>query len=59
MSASGKKIPSVIIFRLENATPSNINKRLQLVLQESRKSLLKGAIISVEETRHKVRLLPI
>ncbi len=59
MSASGEKYPSVIIFRLEDETPLNVNKRLQQVLQESSESLLKGAIISVEETRHRVRLLPI
>jgi len=59
MSASREKYPSVIIFRLEDETPLNVNKRLHQVLQESTAALLKGAIICVEETRYGVRLLPI
>jgi len=49
----------VIIFRLENETPKNVNRRLEQVLDESSDALEKGAIISVEEARHRVRLLPI
>jgi len=59
MAASGGICPSVIIFRLENERPENINKRLAQVLKESFDALEKGAIISVEETRHRIRLLPI
>ncbi len=59
VSASTKKYPSVIILRLENETPSNVNRRLKQVFEESSDVLLKGAIISVEETRHRVRLLPL
>ncbi len=59
VSASGEKYPSVIILRLENETPDNVNKRLSQVLKESSAVLLRGAIISVEETRHRVRLLPV
>lgn len=59
VSASGKNLPSVIILRLANETPVNVNKRLKQVLKESSDVLIKGAIISVEETRHRVRLLPL
>ena len=59
MAASTGKCPSIIIFRLENERPENINKRLAQVLKESFDALEKGAIISVEETRHRIRLLPI
>ncbi|GFP33630.1 hypothetical protein HKBW3S42_01967 [Candidatus Hakubella thermalkaliphila] len=59
VSASGEKCPSVIILRLENETPSNVNSRLKQVLKESSEDLKKGAIISVEETRHRVRPLPL
>lgn len=59
VSASGEKSPSVILLRLENETPGNVNKRLKQVLKESSEVLLSGAIISVEETRHRVRLLPV
>ncbi len=59
VSASGGKYPSVILLRLENETPPNVNKRLKQVIGESKKALIEGAIISVEETRHRVRLLPV
>src|SRR4030043_1593124 len=53
VSASGEKAPSVIILRLEDETPDNVNRRLKQVLRESSGDLKKGAIISVEETRHR------
>ncbi|MBI4823887.1 MAG: DUF5615 family PIN-like protein [Nitrospirae bacterium] len=59
ISASREKFPSAIILRLENETPNNINRRLKQILKESSEALIKGAIISVEETRHRVRLLPV
>jgi predicted nuclease of predicted toxin-antitoxin system len=59
MAAIKEECPSVVIFRLKDETPSNVIRRLQQVLKESRDALLKGAIISVEETRHRVRLLPL
>ena len=59
MAACGDEYPSIVIFRLENEQPKNINRRLEQVLRESFDALQKGAIISVEEMRHRVRILPI
>lgn len=59
LSASGEDYPSVVIFRLENEIPDHINKRLKQVLQESLEALIQGAIIVVEEGRHRIRKLPI
>ncbi|WKZ19758.1 MAG: DUF5615 family PIN-like protein [Candidatus Jettenia sp. CY-1] len=59
LSASGEYSPSVIIFRLENETPTNVNKRLYQVIKESSDVLIKGSIIVVEEGRYRVRKLPI
>lgn len=59
MAASGEKHPSVVIFRLENETPANVNGRLEQVLSESSPALRQGAIIIVEDARHRVRLLPL
>ena len=58
MSALSEQYPSVVIFRLENEVPSNVIRRLKQVLEESSDAIKKGAIISVEETRHRVRSLP-
>ena len=59
MATSAEICPSIIVFRLQNERPENVNKRLEQVLEESFDALEKGAIISVEEARHRVRLLPI
>jgi hypothetical protein len=65
-AASGKELemkflalPSVLIFRLDNGLPLAVNKRLDQVIQESYIALSAGALIIVEDARHRVRLLPV
>lgn len=50
---------SVIVFRLRNTRRENVWSRLQAVLVQSSEALRSGAIVSVEDTRHRVRRLPI
>jgi predicted nuclease of predicted toxin-antitoxin system len=50
---------SVILFRLHNTRTSHLISRLSTVLSESAEALEKGAVIVVEEFRHRVRFLPI
>lgn len=59
MAVSKRVCPSVITFRLDDESPNNINNKLKSILNESRVALETGAIISVEETKYRVRLLPI
>ncbi len=59
MAVSRSKLPSVIIFRLEDERPANMNLRLKSVLENSSDALMAGAIISVSEHDHRIRLLPI
>ena len=59
MAISKSNLPSVIIFRLENETPKNVNKRLEKVLAESVDALKSGAVISVLEHNYRIRTLPI
>jgi predicted nuclease of predicted toxin-antitoxin system len=59
VAASGKRLPSVISFRLHNTRTSHVINRLVKVLNDSSEALEKGAIITVEETRHRIRRLPI
>ena len=54
----GKKV-SVIFFRLRNTRSYHVIERLSVVLKESLNALQKGAIVVVEESRHRVRYLPI
>ena len=56
---TGGEKPSVILFRLKNTRTPNVINRLAKVIQDSADDLQKGAVIVVEEFRHRVRYLPI
>jgi predicted nuclease of predicted toxin-antitoxin system len=59
LAASGAAIVSVVVFRLRNTRTPHVIDRLSAVLSESAAALERGAIIVVEETRHRVRYLPL
>ena len=52
-------IPSGIIFRLTDERADSVNQRLSTVLTERSTDLESGALILVEDTRYRVRKLPI
>jgi predicted nuclease of predicted toxin-antitoxin system len=56
---SGARTVSVIVFRLANTRTEKVLKRLEAVLEECGDTLTQGVVVSVEETRHRVRRLPI
>jgi predicted nuclease of predicted toxin-antitoxin system len=47
----------VVLFRLRNTRSANVCARLGAVLEASSHHLERGAIVSVEETRHRIRYL--
>ena len=51
--------PSVIIFRLADERADSVNQSLSTVLAERLAELQSGALILVEDTRYRVRKLPI
>jgi predicted nuclease of predicted toxin-antitoxin system len=51
--------PSVIIFRLADERADSVNQRLSAVLTERSAELESGALILVEDTRYRVRKLPL
>jgi predicted nuclease of predicted toxin-antitoxin system len=59
LALSGRHQVSAVIFRLVNTRSAHVIERLARVLQEAAQDLEDGAIISVEEARHRVRLLPL
>jgi len=59
VAASAGQIVSVILFRLHDARSERVIERLTTVLAQSSAELLTGAIIVVEDARHRVRKLPI
>ena len=52
-------LAKVIVFRLRNARPANVIARLSSILSDSQAELERGAVVSVEESRHRIRRLPI
>ena len=59
LAGSGNEIVSVVLFRLRNTRADFVIQRLGHVLNESSADLLQGAIVVVEDGRHRVRKLPI
>jgi predicted nuclease of predicted toxin-antitoxin system len=51
--------PSVVQFRTQDLSPAHINPILLTVLKQYKRYLESGALISVEETRCRVRILPL
>ena len=51
--------PSVIIFRLRDETPSSVVPKLMQVLGQRGKDLERGAVAVIEDTRYRLRGLPI
>jgi predicted nuclease of predicted toxin-antitoxin system len=56
--ARGRKA-SVIVFRLHNTRTAHVLERLASVLPDCSSILERGAVVVVEENRHRVRPLPV
>lgn len=50
---------SVILFRLHNTRTPHLIKRLATVLADATEALEQGAVVVVEESRHRIRYLPL
>ena len=56
--ARGEKV-SVVLFRLKNASTPFVIRRLAGVLPDSEQALQDGAIVVVEDARHRIRRIPL
>ena len=59
LAGSAGQVVSVVLFRLHDTRTEHVIERLQTVLDQSSAELLTGAIVVVEEGRHRIRKLPI
>jgi predicted nuclease of predicted toxin-antitoxin system len=59
LAASAGQIVSVVLFRLRNTRADFVIQRLADALNQSNAELSQGAILVVEDGRHRVRRLPI
>ena len=55
--SKGRKA-SVVLFRLHNTRTSHLTRRLSAALEDTASALEEGAVVVVEESRHRVRYLP-
>jgi predicted nuclease of predicted toxin-antitoxin system len=58
LALSHARIVSVVLFRLNNTTPTFTIRRLQAILADAAEALQGGAIVVVEDGRHRIRRLP-
>ena len=56
---SGGEKCGVVVFRLRNTRTPHVISRLDSVLTTSSSYLEEGAVVVVEETRHRIRRLPV
>jgi predicted nuclease of predicted toxin-antitoxin system len=59
LAVSGARLPSVVLFRLEDESAETVNARLTEVLAQCADALATGAIVSVSDNAIRVRTLPI
>jgi predicted nuclease of predicted toxin-antitoxin system len=57
VALSGGRRVSVILFRLHNTRTPHVIDRLERVLKESGPALEEGAVVVVQESRHRTRRL--
>ncbi len=57
LALSGDKQVSVVLFRLHNTLTPHVIDRLTKVLTDTCSALTEGAIVVVEESRHRIRRL--
>lgn len=55
VALSGGRRVSVILFRLHNTRTPHVIDRLHRVLEDSAQALDQGAIVVVQESRHRIR----
>jgi predicted nuclease of predicted toxin-antitoxin system len=53
------RMVTVILFRLHNTRTSHVISRLDAVLAASTSALQRAAVVLVEESRHRIRYLPV
>lgn len=59
VASASKNFSSVVIFRLHDARSDQVIGRLKVVLEKAAHALNAGAIVVVQESRLRIRMIPI
>ncbi len=59
LAANKTKCPSVIQVRTQDVTPENLSPKVFSILKKFNKELISGALITIDESKARVRVLPL
>lgn len=59
LAASKARTPSVVQLRAENVLPEAMLRRVAGALRQVETDITRGALVTIEPDRHRVRLLPL
>lgn len=59
LALRGTSLPSLIQLRVDCPIPSLVGEAVVQILNTYQESLTKGALVSLESDRHRIRLLPL
>ncbi len=59
LAATGAETPSVVQIRVQNVAPSSLGKALVSLLHRCRRPLEDGALVCLDDSTERVRILPI
>ena len=59
LAITSASLPSVVIFRLRNTVPAFVTSRLLSIVSSCSQDLKSGVLITVEDSRYRLRRLPI
>ena len=59
VARSGSRLPSVVLFRVRSADSKSVISHLGRVLPAASKALADGAVVVVEDSRFRIRALPV
>jgi len=59
LAITGSRKPSVVLIRAEDVSPASIGDRVAKILIQMESDLQKGAILTIDPSRTRVRILPL
>jgi len=59
LALRGTNIPTIVQLRVDCPLPSIIGNEIQLLLSKYKEQMLSGALITLDGSRHRIRLLPL
>ncbi len=59
LALTGSKGPSVVLLRARDTSAGSLGRRVAAVLQDHAEDLARGALVTVDEAKNRIQLLPL